>query len=870
MRCLTRFFVAFIAALLLCVAFPTSQPAFAQTCTPPPSGMVLWLAGDGNARDLSAAENSGIEGTQTTFAAGKVAQAFQFNGDNNSNISVPDKPSLHPTTAITIDAWVNPGTGNNGFPSIVFKGNIGSFAAQPYGIFFVPNTRQINIRLGNESTVDSLTTNGAIPLNAYTHVALTYDGTTISLYLNGVLDISKTTTIGTLNQTETNPLIVGSFNDNFIGAVDELEIFNRALSQTEIQAIVNADSAGKCKPATPPPATTCTAPPANLSAWFPGDGNPNDISGNNNTGTLGGSTTFTNGKVGQAFQFNGDNTSTVTVPDSGSLRASNALTIDAWINPSAASGDIAYRGCFGNGNCQPYGLLFTGFTQTSGRVVLSLGNETTFERLTSGTPIPFNTYTHVTGTYDGTTMRLYINGVFDISKTTTIGTLNQSSTLPLFIGQGADGVFSGAIDELEIFKRALSSAEIYAIYNAGSFGKCKPTPANPGQIIISEFRESGANGTQDEFIELYNNTDNSIGVATNDNSTGWSLVSSDAVVRATIPLGTYIPPRGHYLIANSNGYALGLPDSNNDARASVSRSTATRKRKQSLTDSFKPDSANFVTPFDRSYNTDIPNNTGLALFRTATAANFTAANALDAVGFNGTSAPYFENTPLASITPSGENYSFVRKASSVTGLPQDTDNNAQDFVLISTMGSVGGTNVQMGAPGPETLSSPILKMRPLFPGSLIEPTMAQSADPNRVILGSGNNRMLSIRRRFTNMTGATVNTLRFRVVDITTLNTPVASAPQADLRLTSSSDTAVPPTSMGVSMVKGTTLEVPAQPNGGGLNSTVTVALPAGGLSSTSGGICAAGQQCSVDLQYLLNIVTPGKFRFFVNIETLP
>jgi hypothetical protein len=468
--------ISLILTTIFCGAvFFQAMLTFGQTsCTPPPPNMVAWLAGDGNAHDLSGNGNNGFEGTQTAFAAGKVAQAFQFNGNPASSISISDSPSLHITTALTIDAWINPAAGNNGLPSILFKGNVNTLADQPYSIFFLPGSRQVNLRIGNNTTADAVSSVTALPLNVYTHVAATYDGTTMRIYINGVLDASQTTAIGTLNQTDINPVIIGSDIDGFIGAVDELEIFNRTLSLTEIQAIFNAGSAGKCKPLTPPSATTCAAPLSGKVAWLPGDGNTNDITGNGNNATPGTQTAFTAGKVVQAFQFNGSNPSSVSVPDAPSLHATNALSIDTWIFPTTPSGDVLYKGCFGSGNCQPYGILFTGFTATTGRLLFSLGNNTTFDRLATGSPIPLNTYTHVAVTYDGTIMKIYINGVLDSSKPTAIGTLNQTNTTdPLFIGNGPDGVFTGTIDEVEIFNRTLSDTEIFNTYNAGAAGECK-------------------------------------------------------------------------------------------------------------------------------------------------------------------------------------------------------------------------------------------------------------------------------------------------------------------------------------------------------------------------------------------------------------
>jgi len=75
-------------------------------------------------------------------------------------------------------------------------------------------------------------------------------------------------------------------------------------------------------------------------------------------------------------------------------------------------------------------------------------------------------------------------------------------------------------------------------------------------VLISEFRLAGLNGSNDEFIELYNNTDQNIPVCTDDGSSGWALVSSDSVVKVVVPNGAVIPARAHYF-AVSGGYSLG-------------------------------------------------------------------------------------------------------------------------------------------------------------------------------------------------------------------------------------------------------------------------------------------------------------------------
>ena len=125
---------------------------------------------------------------------------------------------------------------------------------------------------------------------------------------------------------------------------------------------------------------------------------------------------------------------------------------------------------------------------------------------------------------------------------------------------------------------------------------------------------------------------------------------------------------------------------------------------------------------------------------------------------------------------------------------------------------------------------------------------------------------LSIRRKFTNNTGEDVTRLRFRIVDITTLNTPVSDPPQADLRAVSSQSvevvTVISPDPI---IVQGTTLEMPPdQPKGGGLNASlaagsVMLSSPLPGTGTT--------EQRSIDLQFLLGVNALGRFRFFITIE---
>ena len=358
-------------------------------------------------------------------------------------------------------------------------------------------------------------------------------------------------------------------------------------------------------------------------------------------------------------------------------------------------------------------------------------------------------------------------------------------------------------------------------------------PINAGDLIISEFRFRGVSGQLDEFVELYNNTDFNITIATADGSAGWSLVGSDGSVRFIIPKGTIIPARGNYIGVNAGAYGLGT-----------------------------------YAPADAEWLGDIADGAGVALFKSSSPSNFTTAYRLDAVGFgsvaNGTYREGVGLLPTAGVSANTE-FSFFRRLST-GGTPQDTNDNAADFLFISTGGiNSGGVQSVLGAPGPEGLLSPIQRNSSLSM-TMLDPAVSSSAPPNRVrdfTSDPSNNSLfgtLAMYRTVTNNTGAPVTRLRFRVIDMTTY--PVSSG-VADMRLRSSNAIQVSRSDGSVVTVQAMTLDTPpAQPSGGGFNSTVSVGTITLAEPLQPG--------ASVHVQFLLGLQSTGSFRFFVNTEAWP
>ncbi len=228
------------AALACTVALGVTVGAVAQVqpvCVPPPAGMVGWSPGDGATLDLVGPGTGSWVGT-VAYTAGEVGLAFSL--DVSSYVLVPIGAALSPTAAITINARINPTAGST-TARIVDKITAG--AGDGYLLDLLRGQLRLNV------DGDSVTGATALQGGVTYHVAGTYDGATLTVYVNGVADGSFAHTAAI--PANALPLRIGADSSGvenlFTGRLDEVELFDRALSPGEIQAIVAAGPAGKCK-----------------------------------------------------------------------------------------------------------------------------------------------------------------------------------------------------------------------------------------------------------------------------------------------------------------------------------------------------------------------------------------------------------------------------------------------------------------------------------------------------------------------------------------------------------------------------------------------------------------------------------------------
>jgi hypothetical protein len=306
----------------------TVRNSYGAATSLPPTGLVSSWRGEGNASDVNAVNTGALSGG-VTYAAGKVGQAFQFDSTSTGQVQVPSAASLNLTTAVSLEAWVNPSTLSfaGGFGAVLVKG---SGTSRNYGLFVTSTGGlQLSYFTTGGANVFLNTAAGRVPVGQFTHVAGVIDSVAgrMQIYVNGVLAATRTT--GGPLVANTLPLTIGK-SDGFAfqGLIDEASVYNRPLRQIEIQSIVNVGGLGKF------PSVPVTNVPPTPALW----------------GAVSGQPTFANGLPTELLSF----TATATDPSTTDV-AGFAYSIN-WGDGSLNSTSAAATG---NGSGVGFTHVFT-------------------------------------------------------------------------------------------------------------------------------------------------------------------------------------------------------------------------------------------------------------------------------------------------------------------------------------------------------------------------------------------------------------------------------------------------------------------------------------------------------------------------------
>lgn len=418
------------------------------------TGLVGWWPlhrETGDAVDLSGEGNDGTVNGATRGVAGRGGlQAYSFDGsDDNIDTGLGTVGSS--SGEYTIAFWLR----FNGSTSNVerFTGNYNNTSDD----IWIGNDSSNDIRYRDDVAGD-LSVNGILPTDEWIHVAMVSNGSNIEGYKNATSQGTDGSGRSGSSSTGQNLLIGEEANGNVTQSVImDYRLYDRALSSNEIQRLYEWGNGDYAQP----PSDVDDTDAVSYWTW---DSDASDSWGSNG-GTLNGnaSANTTPDIRGGALDLDGSG-DYVQVSDSSSLDVTN-FTLSSWVRVDSIDGSNPEEIIDKN---SAYGLRNNGSGVWETSVTVS---GTQYTATTSNTTVAGD-WLHLTGTFDGSKLILYVNGVQE-GKNSNPSSAADTNSNNLGIGGDVGGAdyFAGGLDDTRIYSRALSPAEIHRVYRYGTFGK---------------------------------------------------------------------------------------------------------------------------------------------------------------------------------------------------------------------------------------------------------------------------------------------------------------------------------------------------------------------------------------------------------------
>jgi len=417
------------------------------------SGVALYqLNWDGS--DMSGNYN-GVA-TNVSFVNGHIDSAGSFNG-STSKIGLPVL-NISGSQPRTISAWINTST-NTGYQTIYTSGINSDLQMFTFSI----NGSLLELECVNAKFT---TASGIITTNIWHHVSVVYNGGSLVLgnvliYLNGVSQtLTKNGALsGSANTSNSNYAIgywVPGNASYFNGDIDQVRIFNKAISASEVSTLyAEAACAKTCTTDTPQIVPDCIA-------YYKLDGNATDSNG---SGTLYDGTatnvSWTQGRFGSAVQFTTIESGAVTFGSVGGLfNAKSTISVSLWFNSSQT--DTTDLWVFNDYQSTSFNLVVY-FDYTVGKLRLLSrygGSTTTIDSV--ATNLNDGNWHHLVIMTDISNLknRMYVDDSFQSE-----GTLSSNDYNGTFVNTSIGDNYTGSIDQVKIFDRAITAAEVTTLYN---------------------------------------------------------------------------------------------------------------------------------------------------------------------------------------------------------------------------------------------------------------------------------------------------------------------------------------------------------------------------------------------------------------------
>ena len=535
-------------------------------CVVPAPALAAWWPGNATTDGLTQPGVAGVAENGVSFAAGKVGQAFSFDGVDD-RVRFADAPSQH-SEQLSVATWVSFNAGTPDLPFdreqvVLYKRNATPyFQWDGYSSAYMlsknsDDTLRFTVTTENFGSF-SVTTPFAVEPDRFYHVAGTFDGFSLRLYVDGQLVDSRTGVPALAPGTR--PLVIGGTGESDYELpcnclVDEAQLFAGALPPSDIQGFYVAGDMGACEDfaltSTQLPDTFATAPfshqlvtvggaapvtfalaagstlpagvtlsaggsldgtagagafqfeviatdgtgvttqglvtkeclpcslaPDGLLGLWQADRSSRDDAGTND-GLPSGTVDYASGKFRQAFKFGNSYGQVQSLTAPFSLPADN-FTMEFWARPEATR-PITPEQNFGitgtGGQRYAIGPDYRGNSSyanagvsvgTNGISVFEHGPSYLPSLLVYDSPAAISEWTHIAVVYENRTPRLYVNGVLVRTGLTSAYQVSPSKTFGNEFGYGQ---YSGLLDDIGIYSRPLTNAEIQALA-AGVLAKC--------------------------------------------------------------------------------------------------------------------------------------------------------------------------------------------------------------------------------------------------------------------------------------------------------------------------------------------------------------------------------------------------------------
>lgn len=441
-------------------------------------GLVGYWKLDGNAKDSSPYGNNGTlvnSPTPTADREGKASSAMSFSSTTADNVTIPYNPVFAPTSAATISLWFKPtNVASTSAQKIISNTEAGGYALAFTGNNTVgpcsPNMFCFFIDLSGYRGVQVPAS--TFSNNLWYHVTGLYDGTNLSLYINGKLAVTTTAQKGyTITESSTRLCFAAESQpsscsgDNYSGSINDVRIYNRGLSAGEISQLYDSYNSQINLGTSGGSSGQSVNLTKGLVGYWPFNGNAKDATPYSNNGTVTGATLTTDrfGNANSAYQLGNTNEYiSVGSPATYSNLTTTGFTYNIWLMRTADS-TYKYPEIMGaDATHYYYGIR----SQTSGgSIAFEFGKApydgSSFTALYIGSMPSDGTWHMYTVTYDGTTIKTYKDGVYAGQAATA---LNPSFGGLDFSDSNAE--WNGTMDDARVYNRPLSSGEIQALYNS--------------------------------------------------------------------------------------------------------------------------------------------------------------------------------------------------------------------------------------------------------------------------------------------------------------------------------------------------------------------------------------------------------------------